>query len=318
MKITNVLMGMLVVALVAACSKPTKETPSGLKFTVLKEGNDTIATTGQIVAFNFLIKDSKDSVWADTYERGYPEIIEIRDTAEIKNEDGLMQMIRMLSKGDSVVCTITVGDLFKNYAKAPIPPGLDSARNINYNLSVLDIMNSEEFEAFRNKINEEVTAKQEAKSEAHNAEQLPKDIKAIDEYLASKGMKAQELESGIRYVVTKEGSGPKADSGQVASVNYTGYLLDGKYFDTSIKEVAQEKGLYDPQREERFPYAPMDVTVDATPVIKGWHTALKQMNKGSKMTFFIPSKLAYGSQRRSEVIGEDQILVFDMELVDLK
>lgn len=307
---------MLIVAL-AACTK-TKETPSGLKFKVLKEGDGVKATTGQIIAFNFLMKDSKDSVWADTYERGYPEIIEVRDTSEIKNEDGLMQMIRMLAKGDSVVCTISVDDLFKNYAKAPMPPTLDSTLNIDYNISVADIMNSDQFEAYRNKINEEFAAKQLKEETAHAEEQLSKDLKKIDDYLASKSIKAEKLPSGIRYVITQEGQGPKADSGQVAMVNYSGYLLDGTYFDTSMKAMAQEKGLYDSAREARYPYAPMEIAVDNTPVIKGWHMAIKQLNQGAKATFYIPSTLAYGSQRRSEVIGEDEILVFDIELVELK
>lgn len=316
MRITKVLIGVLIVA-ITACTK-TKETPSGLKFTILKSGDGVASKTGQIVAFNFLIKDSKDSVWADTYDRGYPEIVEIRDSSEIQNEDGLMQMIRMLSKGDSVTCAISTGDLFKNYAKAPMPPGLDSTLTINYNISVSEVMNSDQFEAYRTKINTAYAAKMEAKEKAHSAEQLGKDLKLIDEYLESKSIKAMTLDCGIRYVITQEGLGPKADSGQVAMIDYAGYLLDGTYFDTSIKSLAQEKGLYDPAREQRYPYAPMEVTVGSTPVIKGWHEAIQAMNKGAKATFYIPSTLAYGSQRRSEVIGENEILVFDLELVELK
>jgi FKBP-type peptidyl-prolyl cis-trans isomerase len=229
-----------------------------------------------------------------------------------------MQMIRMLTKGDSVTCAITAEDLFKNYAKSPLPIGLDPARIINYNISISEVMNKDQFDAYRTRINEVYAKKMEADEAVHAAEQLAKDLKIIDEYLASKSIKAITLANGIRYVITQEGTGPKADSGQVAMVNYTGYLLDGTHFDTSIKSIAQEKGLYDPVREASYPYAPMEVTVGSTPVIKGWHEALKQMSVGMKATFYIPSTLAYGSQSRSEVIGADTILVFDMELVDLK
>jgi FKBP-type peptidyl-prolyl cis-trans isomerase FkpA len=53
-------------------------------------------------------------------------------------------------------------------------------------------------------------------------------------------------------------------------------------------------------------------------VIPGWEEAIALMNKGSKMTVYIPSGLAYGPQKRSEVIAENSILMFQMELVDIK
>jgi FKBP-type peptidyl-prolyl cis-trans isomerase len=91
--------------------------------------------------------------------------------------------------------------------------------------------------------------------------------------------------------------------------------LDGTHFDSSVKEIAQEKGLYNPARE---PYSPYDVTIDQTSVIRGWHDALKVLKKGSKATVYIPSTLGYGPQPYSEVIKENSILVFDLEIVELK
>jgi len=67
----------------------------------------------------------------------------------------------------------------------------------------------------------------------------------------------------------------------------------------------------------REPYGPLEITIDETNVIKGWHEALKLMNKGMKATFYMPSTLAYGSQQRSEIIKPNSILVFDMEIVDV-
>ena len=146
-------------------------------------------------------------------------------------------------------------------------------------------------------------------------EQLAKDEAEIDAYLKENGIEAEKTEVGVRYVITQEGEGENAVSGQTASVNYSGYLLDGTYFDSSVKEVAQAKGLYNEARE---PYQPYDVTIDQSSVIRGWHDALKVMKKGSKATVYIPSSLAYGPQRRSAEIKENSILVFDLEIVDLK
>lgn len=312
------IVGMVVLWGMTSCVNQTKETRSGMKFDVLRAGQGDPPTMGQIISFNLYIKDSNDSVWADTYDRGYPEMMEVQDTAQIKNEDGMVQMLRMLSKGDSVRTSITVEDLFTNYAKMPIPPNLDSKMTVNYTVTMMEILSKEEYPAYSDKVYKEYEAKARIKEELHAKEQLPKDIKLIDEHLASKGIQAVALESGIRYVIVRQGEGPKADSGKVASVDYTGYLLNGTYFDTSNKAIAQETGLYNPMREAQAPYAPISVTIDVDSVIKGWHLALKEMNKGMKATFYIPSTLAYGSNRRSEVIGENSILVFDLELVDLK
>ena len=64
-------------------------------------------------------------------------------------------------------------------------------------------------------------------------------------------------------------------------------------------------------------YKPMDVVIDRSNVIPGWHLALKQLNEGAKGTFYIPSSLAYGKQGGGP-IGENSILVFDIEMVDIK
>jgi FKBP-type peptidyl-prolyl cis-trans isomerase len=65
-------------------------------------------------------------------------------------------------------------------------------------------------------------------------------------------------------------------------------------------------------------YAPYDVEIGGyPPVIQGWVEILQLMNKGAKVQVYIPSTLAYGNQRRGEVIIENSILVFDMEMVDV-
>jgi FKBP-type peptidyl-prolyl cis-trans isomerase len=303
MRITNVLFGLLLL-LCVACDKSEKETPSGMKFKVVKSAGAEPGKPNDILVFNFKLVDSKDSVWADTYEGGMPAMIMINDTSAIKTEDGMMQMLRMVAPGDSVIVEFTMVDFFKNMAKSPIPPGVDSTLNIIYQLKIDTITTREG-----------AMEMQQALMEKNQKVQLEKDIVLIDAFLASKNIEAQKTESGLRYVITQPGVGENGKTGQTSKVNYIGYLLDGQYFDTSIKSIAEEKGLYNPQRE---PYAPYDVIIDQTSVIRGWHEALKLMNKGSKATFYIPSTLAYGAQQRSAVIKPNTILVFDMEVVDLK
>ena len=144
------------------------------------------------------------------------------------------------------------------------------------------------FEEHQRKLQEEALA--------HSANQLGLDATMIDEHLASNNIKAEKTDSGIRYVIKKKGKGPMAVNGQIATVAYKGYLLTGKTFD---------EGSY------TFP-------IGAGQVIQGWDQTLLLMNVGTKLTAYIPSTLAYGSSRRSEDILENTILVFDMELTDLK
>jgi FKBP-type peptidyl-prolyl cis-trans isomerase FkpA len=303
MRITTVLFGLLLL-LCVACDKSEKETPSGLKFKIVKAGDGVLPEPKQIVLFNYVFKDSKDSTWADTFKEEFPQAMQIADSMAIATEGGLIQMFRFLSKGDSATTSMPIKTFFSEVARAPIPYGIDTTLTLSFSFKIKDILSEEGFMAFQNEW-----------LEKRNAEQLVKDTNIIDSFLSEKGIVAEKTESGLRYIITKPGKGENGKSGQTAKVNYTGYLIDGTYFDSSIKAVAEEKGLYNPMRE---PYSPYDVTIDQTGVIKGWHEALKLMNKGAKATFYIPSTLAYGPQQRSEVIKANSILVFEMEVVDVK
>jgi FKBP-type peptidyl-prolyl cis-trans isomerase FkpA len=302
MKIVNVMFCLLIV-LCSACSQSEKETLSGMKFQVIKAGDGTVPKADQVLVFNFRLKDSKDSVWSDTYVDGMPAAIMIRDTVGMKQEDGIMQMLRMVSAGDSIHVKFSMKEFFRDFVKRPIPPGVDSTLNLMYQFKIDSITTREEVMAMQSRLLEK---KQKV--------QLDKDLAIIDKFLADKNIQALKADAGLRYIMVKSGTGENAKSGQTVKVDYSGYMLDGTYFDSSVKSVAQEKGLYNPGRE---PYSPYDVTIDQTQVIKGWHEALKLMNKGSKMIVYIPSPLGYGTQYRSEVIKPNSILVFELEVVDL-
>jgi FKBP-type peptidyl-prolyl cis-trans isomerase FkpA len=300
MKITNVLFG-LVLLLCVACAQSEKETPNGLKFIVLKAGDGKAGSPGEIIVLDLQMKDSKDSVWSDSYRDGMPIPAMIGDSAQLATEPGILQVLRMIAKGDSVKFTLPLTELLGG---RPPMPGMDTTLNITYTLTVRNIMDRQAYEVFQMNLIKE-----------HSAKQLVKDVAAIDAFLAEKGIQALKTESGLRYVITQAGNGENCKPGQTASVNYGGYTLDGVYFDTNVKETAEAKGLYNPGAT----YEPYSVPVDQpNTVINGWHEALKLMNKGAKATFYIPSPLAYGAQQRSEVILPNTILVFDLELVDVK
>ena len=91
--------------LCAACTKSEKETPNGFKFTVIEAGDGVLPKKEEVIVFEYQLKDSKDSVWNDTYTQGIPAALPIADSAALATEKGMIQMFRMLSKGDSVRVT---------------------------------------------------------------------------------------------------------------------------------------------------------------------------------------------------------------------
>ena len=297
--------GLLLICM--ACSKD-KETPSGVKFTVLREGDGVKLDSGKFLVVNMVFKDGKDSVYNDTEKNGVPFVIPIN--TEVPKGDAVLEAIMMMTKGDSIVFKIAAKPLFEKTFRAPLPPNIDSASQFTFNVGLADVLNQEQIQ----KLQSEIMAKQKEKFEKQSDVQFATDVETIDKYLNEKGIAAVKSETGLRYIITKVGNGENAKSGQSASINYAGHLLNGKFFDSSIEAIARQNNIF----MEGRPYEPYSVVVDESQVIQGWHDVIKLMNKGSKVTVYIPSTLAYGAQRKGQEIVENSILVFDMEMVDLK
>jgi FKBP-type peptidyl-prolyl cis-trans isomerase FkpA len=294
-------------AILASCSNSQK-TPSGYEFTVLRKGDGAKVDSGKFVIMNWSFKDGKDSVWNDSKKNGFPAVVPMQ--GDVPKGDAVLEVIKMLSKGDSVVFKVPAKKLFENTFRQPLPPNIDSAQSFTFNMGLKDVMDQTQV----NKLQADLVAKQNEKMMKDKEAQLAKDIVTIDDFLKAKNITALKTESGLRYITTKPGKGENAKVGQNVKVNYTGYLLNGKYFDTSIEADARKNNIF----REGSPYAPLDITVGVQPpLIAGWTEIMQLMNKGSKVTVWIPSSLAYGSQRRSEEIVENSILVFDMEMVDV-
>ncbi|HMG10947.1 MAG TPA: FKBP-type peptidyl-prolyl cis-trans isomerase, partial [Mucilaginibacter sp.] len=135
----------------------------------------------------------------------------------------------------------------------------------------------------------------------------------IKKYIADHNLKVEKTTSGLLYVITNPGTGEKPAVGDTAVVNYTGRLVTGKVFDTSVKEVAtKEKVAVDPMRQ----LAPIRIPVGEGKVIPGWDEGLQLLNKGAKAIFIIPSDIAYKDQGVGP-IGPYTPIVFEMEMVNI-
>lgn len=111
---------------------------------------------------------------------------------------------------------------------------------------------------------------------------------------AKEGVK--ETDSGLQYQVLEAGTGAQPTAEDTVKVHYRGTLLDGTEFDSSYSRGEP-------------------VTLPVNGVIPGWQEALQMMKEGAKWKIFVPSNLAYGEQGAGDVIGPNQTLVFDIELL---
>jgi len=122
--------------------------------------------------------------------------------------------------------------------------------------------------------------------------------KELNREISNRWPDAKQTSSGLRYVVKENGTG--ADSpvmGQKVTVHYTGTLLDGRVFDSSVN-----RGV------------PAEFNIGQ--VIEGWNEALQTMKKGEKRTLIIPPELGYGKQGYPGVIPPNSYLIFEVELID--
>jgi FKBP-type peptidyl-prolyl cis-trans isomerase len=176
-------------------------------------------------------------------------------------------------------------------------------------MGATDIMSMDEFQQYVDKENMKMQEQALVKEEA----QFEIDKQLIDEFLGKENIEAETHESGLRYTIVKQGTGPLPQPGQTIRVNYTGRILDGAIFDTSDAELAKAEGIYDQRRE---PYEPIAFQLGTRGVIEGWDIGFGLLNKGTKAVLYIPSKLGYGPQARSATIPANSIMVFDVELID--
>ena len=136
--------------------------------------------------------------------------------------------------------------------------------------------------------------------EKQQADQLNQELAVMAGKLDFDLSKIQTTSDGLKYVVTGEGSGDKPSKGQTISAHYTGYLLNGNKFDSSV-----DRGQ------------PFQTEIGVGRVIRGWDIAFLDMKRGEKRVLIIPPELGYGARGAGGAIPPNATLIFVVELLDL-
>jgi FKBP-type peptidyl-prolyl cis-trans isomerase FkpA len=107
-------------------------------------------------------------------------------------------------------------------------------------------------------------------------------------------------DSGLKYEELVEGEGEIAQAGQTVSVHYTGWLIDGTKFDSSVDRSR-----------------PFDFALGKGRVIRGWEEGVEGMRVGGRRKLTIPPQLGYGAAGAGGVIPANATLVFEIELLEI-
>ena len=144
----------------------------------------------------------------------------------------------------------------------------------------------------------EYFAKLEAEMQTEAAKQGEVNRKNGEAFLSENAKREgiKVTESGLQYEVLESGKGDSPKASDNVEVHYTGKLIDGTVFDSSV-----ERGV--------------PASFGVTQVIPGWVEALQLMHEGDKWRLYIPSDLAYGPNGAGGVIGPNMTLIFDVELL---
>ena len=284
--ILGIVLGVLAVAalvycLTGGCSKYKgykKDRTTGIYYQFFGDIHDTAAMpkTGDLVGILFslragdsvLIPMSPNEMLMDSLYKG-----------------DIFAAIRMMHVGDSASFILDGPEFFKHFMQDTVYPfGKDP---LYFDVKLYGQMPAAQFQQMR------------AEYEKMMMEAQSKEAESIKQYVADNKIKVDPTPEGIYIVTTKKGTGAQPQPMQTVTVHYTGKLLDGTEFDSSVK------------RGEPFSFM-----LGARQVIPGWEVAVSKMRVGEKATVLIPSDFAYG-ERGNYAIPPFSPLVFDIEVLSV-
>ncbi len=260
-----------------------KTDKSGSRYFVVKSNKTPLLKLDDIVTLQLKYKNTKDSVLFDSWKMGGP--LQLKVTKPQFKGD-LMSGLALLHVGDSAMFLINADSLFSKTFNMPMPEFIEKGSDLTFTVKVIKSIAEEELKA------EEIkTQKQKDMQETID----------IEKYIKDNNLTVVTTASGLKYVMLAEGTGEQAQANKTVRVHYTGRLLDGTKFDSSL------------DRND-----PLEFMLGQGMVIRGWDEGIALLKVGGKALLIIPSNLAYGARGAGNVIPPFTPLTFEVELVEVK
>jgi peptidylprolyl isomerase len=275
-KLVYVIGGSLLLVSCGQKYKGFEKSETGLYYKFYVENpTNHVPVKDEIVSMNMDIRTENDSL-----VQTFTQLTTVMQTPKFKGD--VFDALSLMHEGDSAVFIINAKQYYNMYNYGQVPVFVKNDKTMLWFTIKIDQVIS--YEQYQTNI----------ENQRQEGEQ-----KAIAAYMEANNIKASPLSSGLYYIETKAGKGNFPQAGQMCTVNYTGKLLDGTIFDSSIG------------RE------PFSFPLGMGQVIPGWDEGLTLMKKTGKSLLIIPSHLAYGA-RSTGSIPPYSPLVFEVELVDVK
>ncbi len=200
--------------------------------------------------------------------------------------------VSVMSVGDSITVNMPITEEMKKQ------PRFANSKEMHYDIVMVESKTSEGYKAEQ----EEAKRAQQEQAKANKARES--EIAAKVTEIAAQYTSGQldgeitTTDSGLKYMVLKEGDGPATKPGNSVKVNYYGALTNGKTFDNSFKRGQ-----------------PFQFPLGAGRVIKGWDEGVALLKSGDQAVLFIPSELGYGKAGSGPNIPGDSELIFYIEVL---
>ncbi len=294
----------------SACTGAFKKGADGLEYKVISRGEGKKLSYGNFMQIHIkqVYSGTKDTILMNTWD--FTPRIQLFDSASMP--PSYFKILGQMKKGDSVVMRTLTDSVF-NKPDREMPPFMKKGKYLYIYVTLVNFFEDKNQADSANKAEQKIARPRIFKKQMEeiekemkkNQKQLDIDDKLIQDYLTKNNIKAQKTKLGTYVSISAAGVGNNLSYDDIATINYTGRTLDSaKVFDSNT----------DPTFGHMQPY---ELAVgEIGGVIIGWTDALLQLKKGSKATIFIPSSLAYGAAGREPSIRTNQILVFDMDIVD--
>lgn len=263
----------------------TAKTASGIYYVIDKKGNGKHATAADKVKVHYKGYKLDGSTFDSSYDRGQP--IEFPLSGVIK---GWTEGIPLFEEGGKGTLLIPSSLAYGQNA----PPGSTIKANevLLFDVELIKINPEPEVVEAPSPVKAAPAAEEANSPDPSTQDQL------IQDFIKKNNLNAQKTASGLYYVIDKKGNGKHATAADQVKVHYKGTLLDGTKFDSS----------YDRNEPITFPLSG---------VIRGWTEGIPLFEEGGKGKLIIPSALGYGQNGAGGVIQPNEILVFDVELLQI-
>lgn len=260
---------------------------NGLNYKIVDDQEGNPVAVGDFVKVRIQYRTMNDSVFFDSEQEIVPVWIPVNKPAF---HGDIMEGLAMLSVGDSASFVVRADTFFRMTIGAQsFPSFLEKDSMMYVNLRVLEVKTQNEFAQEKQILAQEV--------EKQFTELKEKEMLDLEYYLKINNITQKPTASGLILIPLKNGSGPKLVAGQNVKCHYTGTLIDGQIFDSSIGKN------------------PLEVVVGSPDLIDGFNEALTMMSVGSQVKAIMPSSIGFGRSEIDSPIPPYATVIFDITVV---